>query len=1281
MKIKNFLKTGMMLFLTASSIQTIKAQFCNGLTTLTAAADTITDGSGSANYANNTACSWLIQPSGNPVNITLTMDSLNLTFFNDAVRVYDGTSNAGTLIANYRNNNLGFPAVANSGSMFVEFATDGFGNAQGWRASYTSGSTNCQPNTVLTANNGAFTDGTRNGSNYANNINCEWLIQPIIAGLFIDLTFTRFSLATGDSLILYDGIDANAPILATLVGNATTGPYLSTAGNLFVRFVSTSNGPTSNGWRITYNTRSIPTCAGLTTLTSPNGLFSDGSFPQLNYAENSNCQWLIQPPGAVFVDLQFNYFSTEANYDFVTVYQGANNNGILLGSFSGNNIPASLTSTTGSMFIEFNTDGSVNSTGWEGSYTSSNFANITAAVDTIYLNAGAGSTNSFQLSANSSWTTTDNQSWLISTPVNGTGNQTINLLALQGNIGPERTGQLYINPINGNGGDTVTVIQRSSGRFLGIPIDTLFFLATGSPFQTFNLQSNVSWSLSNSQSWISLNPMNGNNNSNPQVSVTDNPTNLIRSGFIVASGSQNAGNDTIYIIQDSLIQSFSVSPKNILFNYTTGSVDSVQVNANLSWVLTNLASWITPSATSGTDSSSVIITANTANLSTTDRTTYLYFDAGNGKFLDSVLITQEFLPRNFSVNPTGLTLASPLGSVDSMQVNANLSWVLTNSTPWITTSTTFGNDSTSITITANTSNLTNTDRTAYVYFNAGNGRFIDSVLITQEFLLRNFSVNPTSLTLASPSGNFDSIAVNANLPWTLINSASWLNTNVTSGNDSTTVIVSANSSSPTVNSRSATIYFDAGNGQFSDSVEVTQQGLAAFLTGSPDTVFIGIASGEVATFNIAASGSWTVNSPNNWLVLNTLIGNVNGVLTATATSTNSSKNPRVATLTISDTANNLIDTLVIVQAGTTGNIVINPSNITLPSSANGTGSFNVTSDINWSISGKPSWISLSTSSGINNGIVNVSSNSINQTGSNRVATLLISGLGAVSKAINITQVDANSTAFLLSVDTLFVGSTAGSTADFTVIAYNNWTLTESSPWLALNKSTGNNTDIITVLTVSENLFGTPRFTDVIATSPGNTNELLVVAQFGAPLDFNFTPDSLVIGADSASFGTFNISSNLISWNATTAANWLRVSPATGSLTGELTITATNPNTTDRQRSSFITISSAPFIPLQAKVTQDTVRSIGINERLFSDQVKIYPNPSIGEINIKFDKKIDTDNSSIEVRDLVGKLVSYEMRKVSSEHLVFNFSGLENGFYFIRINMMSESLTKKVLLLR
>ena len=1097
MKINSFLKTLMMLLTIASSIQTIQAQFCAGLTNLTALNGTITDGSGSSNYANNSNCSWLIQPPGNPANITFTMDSINLSGNIDAVRVYDGTSTAGTLVAIFRGNNLGSAVIANSGSMFVQFTSNGFGNAQGWAASYTSASTNCQPNTVITANNGDFTDGTRNGSNYANNTNCEWLIQPTAPGVFVEVAFSRFAVAGGDSLILYDGINASAPILAVLSGNNNPATIQSSGSDLFVRFVTNAIG-TANGWRIVYNTQPIPFCSGLTTLNSPAGLFNDGSFPFSNYVQNSNCSWLIAPPGAVTVDLQFNYFSTEANFDFVTVYQGTNNNGVLLGSFSGNRVPPTLTSATGAMYIEFNTDNLVNSTGWEGSYTSSNTAIITAAVDTIYLNAGAGSTTSFQLTANASWTTTDNQGWLISSPVNGIGNQTINLLAIQANIGPERTAELYINAAAGSGGDTVIVIQRSSGRFLDIPTDTLFFAARNAAIQSFNLLANVPWSNNISDPWISLNPSNGSNNSSPQVSVANNPTNQIRTGYIVVLGTQNAGNDTIFIQQDSLLQNFSVSPDSIVLNSTAGSKDSVQVNSNINWVVSN------------------------------------------------------------------------------------------------------------------TSN--------------------------------------------------------------------WLSTNVTSGNDSATVTITTNSSPPTIADRSAYVYFNSVNGTLVDSVLVRQIGIPPFLVGSPDSVLLNMGVGEIATFNISASNNWTINSAANWLVLSQQNGSGNDVITASTASINMSNNARTGLLYLEDIANNLKDTLTVIQGSATGIISVNPSNLSLASTNGSSAIFLINSDVNWSITGTPSWLNLSTLSGINNGTVTATANSANLSGSDRVATLLISGLGAVSKTITVTQVDANSNAFLLSVDTLFVGSTNGSVADFTVISNSNWSLTESTSWLALNKTNGITTEVVTARAGSANLFGSPRFATVTASSAGKPDQTLVVVQLGTTLSFSYAPDSLIIGADSASFGKFNITSNLLNWNASTTESWLRVSPTNGTLTAEITVTSTKPNSTGLLRSGTVTISSAPFIPLVAKVVQDTVRSIGIKERTIEQQVSIFPNPSTGLLNVKFDSNVDPSTTAIEVFDIVGKTVSYEVNVVSREHLLLNLSGLNKGFYIVKINVEQESFSKKILLL-
>ena len=1177
----------MLLFLTTALNENIKAQFCTGLTNLTAASGSLNDGSGSANYNSNTNCTWLIQPAGNPANITFTMDTINLGFFQDRVRVYDGTSAAGTLIANYTRNNLGNTAIANSGSMFIQFTTDGFNNAQGWAGSYTSALTNCQPNTVLTTNTGAFTDGTRNGFNYANNTNCEWLIQPTSLGVLVEVNFSRFDILAGDSLILYDGTSAAASVITTLTGNVNPGTYRSSGGNLFIRFI-TNNRLTANGWRIVYSTPTIPLCSGLTVLNSITGFFDDGSPPLRNYVENSNCQWLIQPTGATSVDLQFNYFATEANWDFVNVYQGINSNGVLLGSFSGSTIPPTVTSTTGSMFVEFTTDNNTNTTGWEGSYTSTNVANISAALDTIYLNAGNGSQNSFQLTANASWATTDNQAWLISSPVNGTGNQTINLLAIQGNIGPERTAQLYITASNGNGGDTVTVIQRSSGRFIDIPTDTLFFSALNPTIQNFNLLANVPWTLATSNPWITLTPLNGSNNGSPQVSISENSTNQIRSGYIVASGAQNAGNDTIFIKQDSLPHSFSVAPKNVLLNYENGSFDSVLVNANLSWVLSNSTSWISTSTSSGSDSANIIVTANSANLSLANRSAYIYFDAGNGRFIDSVLITQESLQRNFSVSPNNITLSYIAGSNDSVQVYANLGW-------------------------------------------------------------------------------------------TISNPASWLSTNPTLGNDSATVNITANSAPPSIADRSSYVYFDAGNGSFLDSVLVTQKGILPTLFGAPDTFILSMLVGEVATFNISASSNWTVSSTNNWLTISKLNGTGNDIITATTNSINTTNIARIAKLYLEDVTNNLRDTLIVVQGGTTGTISISPLNLTLASNNSSSAIFQITSDVNWSISGAPSWLNLSATSGMNNGSITATANSANSSGVDRVATLSVNGLGAVSKSVTVTQLDASSNSFLLSVDTLFIGSATGSLADFTVIANSGWSLTETSFWLALNKTSGTNTEVVTARAGANNLFGSPRFATVTASSAGNPDRTLVVVQIGAPLSFSYAPDSLVIGADSASFGKFNITSNLAAWTASESENWMKVSPANGSVTDEITVTATKSNNTGILRSGIVTISSPPFVPLSAKVIQDTVRSIGIKERTLEQQVSIYPNPSEGIINLKMENGQDLSNAIIEVYDIIGKSVNYELDVITREHLVFNLSELNKGFYFIRIKIGEENFAKKILL--
>jgi subtilisin family serine protease len=129
-------------------------------------------------------------------------------------------------------------------------------------------------------------------------------------------------------------------------------------------------------------------CSGTTTLVSSTGSFDDGSATN-NYNNNSNCSWLIQPAGATSITLSFSAFNTENTNDYVKVYDGATTSATLLGTFSGSTIPANLTSTGGSMLIEFITNSSVTSSGWAASYVSLGAG--TYCIGTTTLTAPSGS--------------------------------------------------------------------------------------------------------------------------------------------------------------------------------------------------------------------------------------------------------------------------------------------------------------------------------------------------------------------------------------------------------------------------------------------------------------------------------------------------------------------------------------------------------------------------------------------------------------------------------------------------------------------------------------------------------------------------------------------------------------------------------------------------------------------------------------------------------------------------------------------------------------------------
>ena len=375
--------------------------FCSGTTLLTALSGTFTDGSGSSNYGNNSNCKWVIAPAG-ATQITLNFTSFNTEATYDIVTVYNGPDDTYPVLATWWGNTLPptISTTAGVGAMCIKFSSDTSNTLSGWSANYTSvvSTPACGGITMLTTPTGSISDGS-GSNNYTNNQKCLWYIAPPCA-TSVTLSFTSFNTELNfDGVAIYNSLTATTPI-ATYTGTSLPSSVTSSTGVMVVAFISDFS-TSLQGFSANYTSTGSSFCSGTTTLnTSDYGVISDGSGTN-NYCNNSNCSWLIQPPNATSITLNFTAFnleqaSTDGNsiYDVVEVYDGVSTNATLIGKFTGNNIPQAITSSGGSMFIKFTSDISDTFQGWSAYYTSTQNSYCNSSVTTLTTPSGAFSDGS-----------------------------------------------------------------------------------------------------------------------------------------------------------------------------------------------------------------------------------------------------------------------------------------------------------------------------------------------------------------------------------------------------------------------------------------------------------------------------------------------------------------------------------------------------------------------------------------------------------------------------------------------------------------------------------------------------------------------------------------------------------------------------------------------------------------------------------------------------------------------------------------------------------------------
>ncbi|KAL3836256.1 hypothetical protein ACJMK2_021695 [Sinanodonta woodiana] len=320
-------------------------------------------------YPHNVECIWdIIVQTGYFVQLIFN-PPFDLEFHgacdNDYVEVSDSIPN-GTLFPLGRWCQNIEPPVQSSSStrMVVKFRSDAFTNGNGFSANWTA-----VCGGVLKASAGILTSPGF-PSNYENNLNCNYTIVSD-PQKFIVLEFDpdNFILEAGlscqfDYLAVYEGNDTSRRFLAKVCGRTVPQP-LSAIGSMFIQFV-TDRTLTYRGFRATYRTSD---CGG--NFTAPYGIIKTPTHP-VNYHNEANCTWLLTVQPNRVVDLKFLEFDLEThstcNYDYVDIRDGSDLNARLIGRYCGNVVPGFIRSTGNSMIINFISDSSVTSKGFQAAY-------------------------------------------------------------------------------------------------------------------------------------------------------------------------------------------------------------------------------------------------------------------------------------------------------------------------------------------------------------------------------------------------------------------------------------------------------------------------------------------------------------------------------------------------------------------------------------------------------------------------------------------------------------------------------------------------------------------------------------------------------------------------------------------------------------------------------------------------------------------------------------------------------------------------------------------------
>ena len=446
--------------------------------------------------------------------------------------------------------------------------------------------------------------------------------------------------------------------------------------------------------------------------------------------------------------------------------------------------------------------------------------------------------------------------------------------------------------------------------------------------------------------------------------------------------------------QDSL----EISVSSLDFSYF-GEEKTFTIESNTKWTVSSNETWLTVSSASGANNSTVTVTT-AANSSTNNRTGTI--TVSGGAITRTISVTQAEAPEFFTVIETSLSFPAT-AERRTITIASNINWVVSCNETWLTVSPASGSNKGTVTVTA----AENTSIERWATITVIGGEITKTIRVTQ--LGTRLSLSTSSMSF-SPSEEQKTFTISSNTNWEVSNNETWLTVSPASGSSDGTITVTAAKNAST-SQRTATITVSGGD--ITRTISVTQAKISLSISAASMTL---LASARQRTFTITSNVSWVVSSSETWLTVSPASGSNNGTVTITAAENTSIE--RTATITVK--AGDITQTINITQEGTFA-LTVSRTSISVSASGeypeNESGRFYITSNTNWVVSCNEKWLTVSPTSGSNDGSFIVTPVA-NTSTSSRTATITVSG-GGITRTISVTQsaaVEMGSVTFWTSSD-------------------------------------------------------------------------------------------------------------------------------------------------------------------------------------------------------------------------------------------------------------------------